>query len=423
MELGPSDVKEGVAAARALLDADWLKDQHRREPNDPLLYHLKVDRSPQFQIHGIRYGVPEGMHPLAEAVMVGEEVLAQYQRDGRFLGSPSFYLLLSLRDLITHRTQIENIENRIPRLYSSEEWKPTLYELMTAAAYASTGVKVRFLQEDQEPRPDIELLLGRTAFVECKARLSYENQVVEFISKWRRDALGPISDYLRRVDAGFIVRVTLHNEAAIRDMPAVIQAMVTAGERTRDTSRFRVDIVPIDPGVVSIGPDPMPVFSAEFWRRALGFDEWRSWHYVLPGGWFDIVNLSNALAKAFRKPTLVCVKSTELADNTIKVLPILRDACRRQLRTHYPGIIHVLVNTDLFGLDEKASIDFIEGAFREATEEVFRNYTRLYRVVYDLVTPPEPGQYRVQLRRLGLANERCQNPSPDYFEPPAVLIL
>lgn len=70
IKLGPEEVKRDLEAAKALLDSDWLRNQHSREPNDPLLYHLKPDRSPNFQIHGIRYGVPSGIHPIAGAVMV-----------------------------------------------------------------------------------------------------------------------------------------------------------------------------------------------------------------------------------------------------------------------------------------------------------------------------------------------------------------
>ena len=102
---------------------------------------------------------------------------------------------------------------------------------------------------------------------------------------------------------------------------------------------------------------------------------------------------------------------------------MLKDACRRQFRDHNPGVIHVLINTNLFGLEEKASVDFVESTLRRVTIEVFRSYGRLLRVVYDIVTPPEPGQFQVQVRRLGLANERCEQPRPGYVEPPPVAIL
>ena len=62
-------------------------------------------------------------------------------------------------------------------------------------------------------------------------------------------------------------------------------------------------------------------------------------------------------------------------------------------------------------------------AAEEVTTEVFRNYGRLLRVVYDIVTPPEPDQYQMRVRWLGFANERCEQPRPRYVEPPPVVIL
>ena len=422
-KLGLDDLRAGLEAAKSLLDVQWLQTQHQREPNDPLLLHLKVEKSPQFHIHGIRFGLPSGMHPIAEAVKVAEEVLLQYQRDGRFLGSTSFYLLMALRDVVTYRSKIENIDSRLQRLYSEDQWKPTLYELATAAAYVSAGYSVRLLQEDQEAQPDIQLQTDPSLFIECKAKLSHEQEVVDFTARWRREVLGTVSAYLRRVDAGFIVRVTLDNEAAMPAIPSVIESMVTAGETVRTNSDFKINITPIHPETCEIGPEPMSVLSAEFWKRALDFDEWLSWHYILPGGEFEIVTLSNAVAKSFRRPKLVCVRSTRLADNTIKVLSALKDACRRQLRKHNPGVIHVLINTNLAGLDRHASVEAVERLLREVTTEVFRNYRRLLRVNYDMVTPPEPGQFQVRVRRLSLVNKRCEHQRTLYREPPPVVIL
>lgn len=174
VRLTPGDVEDGLSAARSLLDAAWLEAEHCREPSDPLLLHLKPETSPQLVIHGIRFGVPEGMHPLAEAVKLGESVLEQYRRDGRFLASERLYLLMSLRDIARNKSYIASVDDRLVRLHDADQWKPALYELLTAAAYVTTGAGVELIPESTQPLPDIRVNTASTFYAECKAKLQYE---------------------------------------------------------------------------------------------------------------------------------------------------------------------------------------------------------------------------------------------------------
>ncbi|MBI4203589.1 MAG: hypothetical protein HY527_01070 [Betaproteobacteria bacterium] len=421
LRLRASDLPAPLEAARSLLDEKWLKQQLKKEPSDPLLFHLKTVRSPRLSIHSVRYGMPEGMHPLAEAVKLGEEIVAQHERDGRELASPLLYLLLSLNTLAQQRTRVANFDSRFRRIFRERDWKSTFYELLVAAGYASLGISVQLLPESERPTPDIELGLTLPVYAECKAKLRYESAVIDFIERWRRTALGDISAYLRQVEAGFILRISLHDEAAMPALPRVIKRMVTDGVESRAESAFSIDIAPIHPAPVSLGRDPVSIASADFWRRSLAFDEWRDWHYVLPGGNFRITNWSNALATEMARPTLVCIRSTRLADNEVNVLPSLREACRRQFRSHSPGVLHVLINSSLFGLGTRCSLDHVDQAVTRAAEQLLREYTRVFAVVYDLVKPPEFGDYRTEVRRR-IIPEAARWPA-DYPAPPPILLF
>jgi hypothetical protein len=218
--LRPSDLPGPLASARAMLDDAWLRRQLRQEPSDPLLWHLRPLKSAAFSIHGLQYGVPAGMHPLAEAVKLGDEIVAQNARDGRELASPLLYLLMSLHALHEQRARIEHFDRRFRRLFKDRDWKATFYELLIAAGYAARGLRVQLLPESDHPTPDIELGLTPAVFAECKAKLRYEEAVISFVERWRRSALGDISAYLRQMNAGFIVRISLHDESAMSALPA-----------------------------------------------------------------------------------------------------------------------------------------------------------------------------------------------------------
>ena len=74
------DLEESLVSARSVLDHRWLEAQHSLQPSDPLLAHLKPTVTKPELIHGIRHGVIKGMHPLAEAIFVGQAVWDQYKK-------------------------------------------------------------------------------------------------------------------------------------------------------------------------------------------------------------------------------------------------------------------------------------------------------------------------------------------------------
>jgi hypothetical protein len=257
-------------------------------------------------------------------------------------------------------------------------------------------------------------------YVECKAKLRFEEAVVTFVDKCRRDALGSIVDHLRHVDAGLLIQISVHEDASVGEISEMIKRMVAAGEAVRDEPGYRVEIRAFESGEVVLR-QPMSIVSADFWRWAMGFDRWRDWHYVLPGGQFRLANLSNAIADAVKRPVLICIRSTRLADSTQRILPALKAASRRQFAAHAPGAIHMLVNTSLYGLGEKTRIEYVAESLRAAGRELLRNYDRVWRVNDDVVTPPELGRFDVSVRRVSVVNEAMAGPA-EYIEPPAVLL-
>lgn len=210
ISLSAQDIEESLIAARSVLNAKWLETQHRLEPSDSLLHHLKSSVSAQFLIHGIRHGLPHEMHPIAEAVLVGQAIVDQYRKNKYLCGSNLVYLLASIRDIVKARHQILGFEDRIPRLQGSD-WKATLYELLTAASYVET-VKVQVLPEGASHIPDLELHFDPRLYAECKIKPKYEDDVVNFVEYWRRNALGHIAEYLKKVDAGFLVQIKVNNK-------------------------------------------------------------------------------------------------------------------------------------------------------------------------------------------------------------------
>lgn len=417
--LNVSDLEESLDLAKTLLPPKWLTAQHKLSPRDPLLLHLKPEASPKFIIHCIRHGLPNEMHPLAEAVLVGKEIVAQYKQDGRFLGSNLLYLLKALADIVKAKSRIENLEERLSRLMG-EGWKPTLYELLVAAAYSKAAL-VKVIQEGDSHAPDLEVRMDPPIFVECKAKLKYEESITEFLNRWSREALGHIVAHLRKVDAGFIVRIRVTTNISLAEIPRIVEDMVAQGERSKSIRHGHIDIELFESSEVSL-PEAMSVISEDFWRWVLQFTEWREWHDVQPGGMFQLTNLSNAIAHKVKRPLLICIRRDDLADNTQRVYSTLKFACEKQFKSHTPGIIHMAVNTDLFGLGDKGEPVNVRRILTAETEKLFRNYTRIYKVIYDIVSPPPPGKYNAKYSQLVMVNDRCQNPPGAFCHSPRILL-
>lgn len=197
--------------------------------------------------------------------------------------------------------------------------------------------------------------------------------------------------------------------------------MVTAGEYSRNFPEGQISITPFESNEVP-PPSPMPMMSEDFWEWALGFKGWNDWHYALPGGNFQLENLSNLIVKKVKRPVLICVRADHLADNTQQIYGNLKYACNKQFQDHRPGVIHMLVNTKLFGLGEKGSPSYVERSLIESAEELFRDYSRVWKVLFDIVTPPSPGKYLATLKRRVLTNGRCKPLPKNYQDPPPILL-
>jgi hypothetical protein len=420
LNISIKEIREGLDAALSIFEPKWLGKQHKKQPNDPLLFHLKPTVSANYQIEAIRQGLSHEMHPLAEAVLIGEEINKQYQKDGRLCFSNLTYLLVSIRDILKNKDKIGNFGERLLRL-QSVEWKSTLYELLIAASYANNTI-VNILPERNVPTPDIRISYNPALYVECKAKLRYEDEIIKFINRWRLTALGEIASFLRNVDAGFLVKIIIKNRhSPLEEIPIHIKRMVSKGIEELALLYADIKIIPFESTEVS--PDrEMSLFSEEYWEWAIGFKDWNDWHYILPGGLAQFNNLSNLIIKKISRPVLICVKAEYLADNTQKILPTLKYACKKQLKDHKPSIIHMLINTNLFGLGEKSDNKYIIESLSNSSQEIFNNYSRIWKIVFDIVRPPRWGKHFAQLKRISLVNNRCKYYSKDYMEPLPVIL-
>ena len=97
-----------------------------------------------------------------------------------------------------------------------------------------------------------------------------------------------------------------------------------------------------------------------------------------------------------------------LATNTRKIYPTLKDACRRQLRNHVPGNIHLLLNTAAFALGTRGHIEDVKRVLIGESDRLFRDYSRVWRVYYDIVTPPRWGSFVPEAERFSLTNRRSK---------------
>lgn len=414
------EIREGLRAAHSILDHKWIENQFKKQPNDPLLSHLKSIVSHNYQIHGIKHGLSYEMHPLAEAVLAGEEIDKQYQKDGRLCFSNLVYLLISLRDIIKKKDKIHNINERLIKLHLAE-WKSTLYELLIAASYANNTV-VYILPERNAPTPDLRITYDPPIFIECKAKLRYEEEIIYFINKWRRTVLGDIASLLKNVDAGFLVKIIIkHRHSPLEEIPIHIREMVSKGIEKLELSYAVIIIVPFESTEVEPNKE-MSFNSEEFWEWAMGFRDWNNWHYILPGGLAQFKNLSNVIVKKIKRPVLVCVRAEYLADNTQKILPTLKDACKRQFKHHRPGIIHMLINANLYGLGNKSDDKYIVESLNKSSQELFRDYSRIWKIVYDIVKPPVWGKHLANINRISVINKRCEFKSNEYREPLPVIL-
>ncbi len=375
--------------------------------------------------HSIRFGAPENaIHPIAESLLVAERSLVELEQKQPTVGSKLFYRVLSLADIAQHRTSIRGIEPRIQKL-KGKEWKSVLYELITACSYRASGVEAEFIEETTSPAPDIMLGTDPLCYVECKAKLQYEEEIIQFADMWMREALLPIKQNLMQYADSFIVRVIVLSPQPVtvyrEEIPVLIREMITRGEREKRIPALSIHIESWTSEVFKL-PKAVPAFGREIWKIALDFDEWNDWHYVSPDGQFQVPNSDPRFVVGIGKRAIVCVKAEYLSDNRISLINTLKDACRRQLRDHKPGIIHVLIDTELFGLGRLRDPAVIHSVLAPELEKVMNDYDRLWRIIVDLISESHNDLNEVTAKRLIATSPRISEPR-GHRNPQQVLIV
>jgi len=262
-----------------------------------------------------------------------------------------------------------------------------------------------FAQPLTTPKADMLVQLDSSFYVECKAKLRYEQAVVNFIGRARREALDTMSDHLRQINAGFLVKIDVLKADFIPKLPSFVKEMVTNGVRQRSCNGVIIDITPFSPAKHTL-PKPMSIHSEEMWKHLLGFEGWDEWHYALPFGSFMMSNLSNLIAEAVERPCLICIRAQYLQDSTQDIRETIKNACRRQLKLCSPGIVHILVNTALYGIGSRIKIHNIAIDLKTIGEKILQDYSRLSGIIFDILIPPSCGQMLTQVNQIVLMNQR-----------------
>ncbi|MBY4804901.1 hypothetical protein [Burkholderia cepacia] len=420
VDFSPEVIRAALPIARRLFDEQWLVEQAGKNSSDPLLYTEMPLASARGSARALREGIPQKdeMHPLAEAVIGTERILKYHDERGEFLCGVFAYRLLSLRDVALNLDNVKNMKDRLPRL-TGDQWQSALYELLVASAQANSG-KVELLDEVGQAVPD--MAIDGSIFIECKAKTQYEEKVSDFIGRFRRLALDKIFEEAAKIGDGLLIKIDVHDEAGITDIPHLLRSMFADKLTRRSTHRVKINVTPHPSGPFEL-PHPMKAHSAELWRWIMNFDEWRDWHFVLPFGELIVQNASNVMVTSVRRPILVCARSTALSKSVQNIRATVANACRRQLRDHQPGMVRVLVNSDLYGIGQNSNAATIKDALDELSMELLRTYTRLVGVRFDIVTPPDRGDLAVHYTSAGAVRQTVDKTFESIISTPGVLLL
>ncbi|MEX3926186.1 hypothetical protein AB4Y36_19455 [Paraburkholderia sp. BR10936] len=413
-------VKAAVPVARRLFDDSWLVEQASRRPSDILLFTELPMLSAREAARALREGVPRAglMHPLAEAVIGSEKVIEYYERTGSFLVGAFVYRLLSLRDVARHLDVVGNMSERLSRL-TGDQWQAALYELLVACSQAQSGA-VELLPEGESAAPD--MCVDRTVFVECKAKLQLDEKVAEFVGKFNRLARDKIFQEASKISNGLLIEIDIHDDAHLISLPGMLRSMFADRLKRKSTHYAKVKVTPYEPGPIDL-PQNMSVHTARFWKWMMDFDGWRDWHVVSPFAEVQIANFSNLIATAVRRPVLVCVRSAALAHTEQNVRATVAAACRRQLREHQPGVVRVHVNSNLYGIGEKANVPMIQEALNQLSQSLLATYTRLVGVRFDIITPPDPGELMAQYTSAGAVRAEDSARFESIMSAPGVFLI
>ena len=379
-------------------------------------------------LHAIKFGlIDEAIHPIAESIIVAETALKTYEQTGASLVSPLFYLVLTLRDIAKSRSLIPGSEPRIQKLMGTE-WQSALHELIIACSYLPHP-QPELLPESETPTPDIRLKTEPIVYVECKARLKYEQEVIAFTDTWRRESLATIKKIIGEYTCSFVIRVVIRSPQSVdayrSEIPQRVKEMIETGiNETRVPDRFEIKIEPWAAEIVKLSR-PMSPNDRALWRFSLEFNEWDDWHYLSPDANLEMSEHDSRLAISVGKRAMVCVRAEYLKDNRISLLNTLKDACKRQLREHSPGIIYVWLNASLFGLGDLRRPEVIQSVLTPEIQNLFSEYSRVWRVVIDLMIEREAEGDNIQVtaNRFVATNPRLSATPQGYIEPKSVLLI
>ncbi|MDN7675815.1 hypothetical protein QZM22_25780 [Burkholderia oklahomensis] len=389
VDISPAALRTALSPARSLFHEEWLNEQAQKSPLDPLLYTALPMMTGRGAARALREGLPQNgsIHPLAEAVLGTERVLAHYDSSGEFLAGTFVYRLLSLGDIAVNLDKVRNARERLARLMG-DQWRSALYELLVASSQASLGY-VELLNETGQSIPD--MAIDSVIFLECKAKTQYEGKVADFIGRFKRLALDKIFQETSKIGDGLLIEIDVHDESSIANIPNILRSMFSNRLTRKSTASAKIRITPYQPGPFDL-PYPMKAHSAELWRWLMNFDGWRDWHLVQPYGEFIIDNASSVMTKSVRRPILICVKSTALLKTTQNVRTTIASACRLQLKNYQPGVARVLVNSELYGIGPNSNAETIKENLDALALNLLSQYSRLAAVRFDIVTPPNRGE-------------------------------
>lgn len=423
------DIRSALPRAMELVDARWLsKERTRRSGSKSLLEPKAALFSRAENLHAVRVGYPKpAMHPVAECLISAERTLDDYDRGIHSL--PSAVLLsrvLSLRDVALARHRLKGLAERVPRLMGPD-WKSALHEMLTAVSYPSTVEPTLLPETSGMPSPDLRLSTHPTSFIECKARLQHEKRVDDFVAHWRRRHLSQIHKALVPGTNSYVVRVEVDSLTEYRSAPdgafATFIATMVKGGRVQTSEKYGCTItVQYWPAAEVLLRKPVPAMTCEFWEHGWGFDEWDNWHYILPTGDIALSDADPRIATRYRQRIIVCSRAPELASSTPSVISALKSACRRQLRKVDIGLVHLLLDSSLFGLGATRDVHAIAAILQPEVSRIFQDYSRLWRVYIDVMVRGEffessmPSAHRLE----------ATNPSakaPEKFQAPCSVLL
>lgn len=355
------------------------------------------------------------MHPLAEAIIGGERILAEFERTGKLFFSRFLYLLSSLQDVARHQHEIEGLADRLMKL-KTDQWRATLYELLVACSLAHQH-DVRLIPEGKKPTPDM-VISDPELFFECKARSAPEESVLRFINNYRKQVLGGIIQLSQQIGCGLKILIDIHDESILEQLLLLIERMLRDKITVLKMKEVEVSVVYYNAGPFIL-PHPMPMQSKELWMWIMGFSEFDKWHYVMPGGVFELDNYSNTMIKSFKRPLLVCIKSTALSSKSANVRNAIKAACKDQLKEHRPGVVQVLINTRFFSLLATPE-EILEELQTLAVKLVEEYKSRLAAIYFDVVDGPKFGEAVIGYRQI-YASRKTYAPLVDSL--PSIILL